>query len=406
MSTRLAKSDASGGKRILFVSAKAGFLGGVERYIYDVASLLAENGYLVSGLFTERARDFEIFTRPFSQVFFPGDIASMLGKEKFDLAFLHKMTEPELIGSLRGVYPTAVFVHDHDYYCPRRHKYFPLCRINCSLPFNPLYCSLCCGMITRVDGRPRLIKLGKIYRVMREIRKCDAFVVMSDFMLKNLIMNRFPPNAVYKIPPFIQVSPQPRPFTATDRKPTVVYVGQLVKGKGVDLMLAALAKVDADFRALILGGSNHEAAPLKRLAEDLGIAGKVEFLGWQSEPERFLRQADVAVFPSRWQEPFGLTGIEALSQGVPVVGFDVGGVSEWLHDHVNGYLAPPGSVSALGEAIQSLVQAPDIAARLGENGRQMVKQHFSPENFIAGFDHMLYSMSSKSDHARKGFRQV
>ena len=68
----------------------------------------------------------------------------------------------------------------------------------------------------------------------------------------------------------------------------------------------------------------------------------VEFAGWLQKDALTLRLAstDVVVMPSLWPEPFGLVGPEANRRGVPVVAFATGGIPEWLHDGVNGCLAP------------------------------------------------------------------
>ena len=244
--------------RILFMSATAGFFGGVERYIYDSARLLSENGFEVSGLFEHAdGRESDVFLKTFRKVYSPGDVDALDGSE-FDIAFIHKVEDPELLKKIRRKFIAIVFIHDHDYYCLRRHKYFPVRRINCHLPFNPVYCSICCGLVERQNNRFKFINLFRRMALMREVRKCAAFAVISAYMRNNLLINGFNINSIYKLYPFKHLKDSVFKQEHKDSPPAILYVGQLVRGKGVDLLLAALAKIDIDFKAYIVGGNNDE----------------------------------------------------------------------------------------------------------------------------------------------------
>ncbi|MEI8245341.1 MAG: glycosyltransferase family 4 protein [Lentisphaerota bacterium] len=374
--------------RILFVSATSGFFGGVERYIYDSARLLSENGFEVSGLFEHAdGRESDAFLETFRKVYSPGDVDAFDGSE-FDIAFIHKVEDPELLKEIRRKFITIVFIHDHDYYCLRRHKYFPVRRINCHLPFNPVYCSICCGLIERQNNRFKFINLFRRIALMREVRKCTAFAVISAYMRNNLLINGFNIKSIYKLYPFKHLKDSVFKQEHKDMTPVILYVGQLVRGKGVDLLLAALAKIDIDFKAYIVGGNNDEGY-LKEMSSALGLDDKVFFTGWQSNPAEYFEKADVVAFPSRWQEPFGLVGIEAFSFRKPVVAFDVGGVSEWLTDNHTGILVKEKDINGMAEGLKRLLQNKALADKFGNNGYDFVSKHCSSENFIAGFKVMI-----------------
>lgn len=371
--------------KILYVSSLSGFCGGVERYIYDTASLLAENGFEVYGLFEKSGRDSDGFNRIFRKVFSPADLAG-LSPDDMDVAFVHKTDNLELLRAVRLKYRTIVFVHDHDYYCLRRHKYFPVCRVNCHLPANKFYCSLCGGLISRQQGRIMIGNTGGRFALMEEIKRCDMHVVMSEFMRRNLEMNDFDGQRIRKLYPSRQVAAS-IPVVPVDI-PRILYVGQLVRGKGVDLLLRALSLLDIPFRADIVGANNDEEM-LRQISSKLGLAAKVNFAGWQSSPDSFIERANIFAFPSRWQEPFGLTGIEAFAYGVPVVGFNVGGVSEWLHDGENGLLVKERDIAGFAAALKLLAENPEKAKKFGANGYQMVAKDYSQEQFIDGFRTIL-----------------
>lgn len=116
------------------------------------------------------------------------------------------------------------------------------------------------------------------------------------------------------------------------------------------------------------------------LARRLNLEKRVTFTGYTGQPEKYYEKAAVAVFPSRWQEPFGMTGPEAMAHGVPVAGFLTGGVGEWLKNGHNGFAVPSGDISALAGAIRRLLDHPAEAEAYGANAFQDMKQ-YTPETF-------------------------
>ena len=374
--------------RVLYVSETAGFFGGVERYIYDSARLLSENGFEISGLFEHADGKYpDVFLKAFRKVYSPEDVDALDGSE-FDIAFIHKVDDPGLLRKIRRKFIAIVFIHDHDYYCLRRHKYFPGCRINCHLPFNPFYCSICCGLLERQKNRLKFVNILRRIALMREVRKCNAFTVISAYMRNNLLMNGFNANSIFKLYPFRHLKDSVFIQEHKDGPPVILYVGQFVRGKGVDLLLAALARLDIDFRAYIVGGDNDDGY-LKEMSSSLGLSNKVVFTGWQNNPDEYFEKADVVAFPSRWQEPFGLVGIEAFAFRKPVVAFDVGGVSEWLTDNHTGILVKEKDIDGMAEGLKRLLQNRELANKLGDNGYDFVRKHCSGENFVAGFKVMV-----------------
>jgi glycosyltransferase involved in cell wall biosynthesis len=147
--------------------------------------------------------------------------------------------------------------------------------------------------------------------------------------------------------------------------------------KGVQYLLDALQDVRYLTRVFIIG----EGAYLQQLrskARQLGGKHEIIFTGWvdNEELDKFYAGADVAVVPSIWPEPFGIVGIEAMAHGLPVLAFDVGGISDWLqHDHT-GYLLPPRRADALAEKLNYLFDNRMIARKLGKAARSCVDRKF------------------------------
>jgi glycosyltransferase involved in cell wall biosynthesis len=155
----------------------------------------------------------------------------------------------------------------------------------------------------------------------------------------------------------------------------VLFAGQIIRGKGVDTLLKALAKVRVPFEAVVLGDGNHRAH-CERLAEKLGLQGKVQFRGYvlPAQMKQYYLEASLFAFSSLWPEPFGLAGPEAMRYGLPVVAFDAGAVSEWLHDGENGWLVPWGDTGMFARRIEQLLRDKRLARELGQRARLSVQE--------------------------------
>ncbi|MCP3967890.1 MAG: glycosyltransferase family 4 protein [Lentisphaerae bacterium] len=374
-------------KNILYVSNKGGFFGGVERFIYNTASALESDNYNIFGMFDDQEKEFETFCRPFKKVFSFDDQDEVCAGE-YDTVFIHKLDNAPLIRKLNSKFKTVVYVHDHDYYCRRRHKYFPVKRINCPLPEKNAYCLLC-SLFGKNDQGELCFNWNRNYsKVLKEIRKCDRFVVMSEYMRDNLTMNGILRENVKKLYSIVDTPSQSLGEKTFRNPPVITATGQLIAGKGFDLLIDALSKLEFDFKAYIVGGGKDEKY-LRDLSAQNGLQGCIEFTGWKNDVAEYYLKSDIAVFPSRWQEPFGLTGVEAAAFGLPVVGFDVGGVSEWLRSYDNGILVPPADTEAMAAAITEMVEFPDKAIGFGRKGREFVETEFSMEKFIRSFEEII-----------------
>ena len=365
-------------RRILYCGEYTGFAGGIERYAFQTARHLRAAGWRVDWYGTRSERGEAQFRSGFDAVVSAADISA----GDHDLAILHKLPDPELLTRLREKFgERLVFLaHDHDLYCPRRYYYTPFGRINCHRACAPFRCWCC----SRLVSPRKWSGLRKHHAaLLAELRGHHA-AVLSGFMRDNLLRNNFRAEAIHLLPPIVAV-PETVARTASDGPLRILYVGQLIRGKGVDLMLKALALLRIPWRAVIVGDGN-DRAMLEGLAASLQIADRVRFTGWTDEPETFFADCDAAVFPSRWQEPFGLAGAEALAHGVPVAAFDVGGVREWLTDGKSGFAVPEQDIAALAEKLELFYREPELRKKMGDAGRESVRERFSPERFLAAVE--------------------
>lgn len=161
--------------------------------------------------------------------------------------------------------------------------------------------------------------------------------------------------------------------------------GSLIARKGYDVLLRALAQLDgATLPHLAIAGSGPEEASLRGLAAELGVAGRVHFLGYHRDIADIYASCDIFCGPSR-AEAFGLVFAEAGYFGRPVVATRVGGIPEVVADEETGLLVMPEDSSALAGAIGRLAANPDMRHRLGEAGRRRAETLFSVTRMAAAF---------------------
>lgn len=152
----------------------------------------------------------------------------------------------------------------------------------------------------------------------------------------------------------------------------VGIVARLQQWKGQDVFLRAAARLAVDdprYRFAVVGGAllgweGSYPQDLERLATELGIAERTVFAGHQADAVAWTDALDVAVNASRG-EPFGLSVVEAMALGKPVVATNEGGPAEIIADGVTGLLFPGGDHDALARAVSRLASDPSLAVALG-----------------------------------------
>jgi len=175
----------------------------------------------------------------------------------------------------------------------------------------------------------------------------------------------------------------------------IVYIGRLVPRKDVRNIIQALSLLNARRRnagiasmptLFVVGGDTEHADPvatpeigvLHALAAELGVLDQVKFVGCRQPDELYLwySAADVAV-TTPWYEPFGLTPLEAMACGVPVIGSHVGGISFTIADGETGYLVPPRDPEALCDRLDAVLRDPERRVLMGQAGRARVLRSFT-----------------------------
>lgn len=171
------------------------------------------------------------------------------------------------------------------------------------------------------------------------------------------------------------VASSSRSCSSGHRVLTVGLVGRLAPWKGQDVFLRAFARAfpTGEARARIVGsamfGEDQWAASLPGLADELGIARQVDFVGFVHDVAAEYASFDVLVHASTIPEPFGQVVVEGMASGLAVVAADSGGPAEVVTDGVDGLLYPMGDIEALAARLRCLADDSELRVRLGEAGR-------------------------------------
>ena len=359
-------------KKVLYIGKYNGIIGGIERYMQNSALLLRRYGFEIHYLYMEKGgKDLENFAGAFD-ILLPFSPDNML-LETSDMIIIHNIIPVEFLRFLPEN-KTFFFAHDHNIYCRRHHYYTPFCRKNCHRKYNKFICAACSLFRNAVPP-------------LAEYRKFPA-LVLSDFMAGNLRKNGF--EKVIKLPAFIRIIDTERSFMP-DGILRILFLGQLIRGKGADLMLKTLfefAKLDMPFECTI-AGDGKDRQMLENMVEKFKLCDKVHFTGFISNTTELWKNCDLFFFPIRWQEPFGLVGLEAMAHGVPVMAFDLGGVREWLAVPDCGIAIPEKAIIAAAGMLGLWARNRELLESMGRRGRELAGEKFSEEKFVKKFDELF-----------------
>ncbi|MFY0477253.1 glycosyltransferase family 4 protein [Achromobacter marplatensis] len=171
---------------------------------------------------------------------------------------------------------------------------------------------------------------------------------------------------------------------------TLLQLGRMVPRKGVDNVIRALARLrqwhGIDARLCVVGGNTDDADPaatpeigrLRRIAEEEGVAEWVDFAGRRRREELAMYYSASDVFVTTpWYEPFGITPVEAMACGRPVVGSDTGGIRSTVVHGKTGFLVPPKDPDSLADRLAQLAGDSSLRERMGEAGRLRARRLYT-----------------------------
>jgi glycosyltransferase involved in cell wall biosynthesis len=177
----------------------------------------------------------------------------------------------------------------------------------------------------------------------------------------------------------------------------LVYIGRLAREKGLDEALRglALARARGVRTRLVVAGSGQEAARLKQLTGELGLAGDVSFAGpvFGQDKAALLGKADVSIFAS-YAEGLPYALLESMAAGVPVIATRVGAVPDVVVDGVHGLLVPPGDSQAIADAIGKLAADGELLSQMSSTCRKWIAAGYSIDRLADRFSRLYSDLCS------------
>lgn len=386
--------------KILHVNDNYTPFGGVEQYLLSVAGLLAGHGHDNVILYRHQRPDaladglWPAYQLPPDSR--PEDIASrlrsILAAEQPDVAYIHQVTAPEVITAVAQALPSVAYVHNVAAICPGLAKYYRLGDQVCQRPFGrgciPMHYLRRCSDARRLSTLTRLMR--DTARLRQAYLAVPRLLAATPYMKGLLVQNGFAVGQITLLAPHFLMPEQIPAYRAPELPDTILYVGRLEIEKGVPYLLRALRLLPERVH-LIVAGDGTLRDDYERLSASLGLTSRVRFLGWVDADRvtRCYQQTALTVIPSIWPEPFGKTGIEALTQGRPVVAFAVGGIPDWLDDGVTGLLVRPADGIDLARKIQALLDDPSRCEAMGRQGQRIAAKRYTPDRHLGILEAVL-----------------
>ena len=228
-------------------------------------------------------------------------------------------------------------------------------------------------------------KFLKIYE-----KNVDTFHVPSQFMRDKMIEFGIDPDKLTYLPHMVDTE-RFRPRSSHSHY--ILYFGRLAKEKGLFTLMEVMKKFP-NVKLVIVGRGELES-DLMKYAEKHDL-DNVKLMGYKSGQSlvTFIQEAQFVVVPSLWYEAFGLTIVESFACAKPVIGADIGGVSELISQE-NGLLFQPGNSDELAEKIAYFLSHPSLVKELGMKARKYVEDNFSPEQHYRKTMDLYHKVLSK-----------
>ncbi len=288
--------------------------------------------------------------------------------------------------------PVVRTLHTHAPYCPSGTRHLKRWGKPCPRSYSLSGCLRGhfvdrCGSIRPEKLRGNFNKISIEKRVLPRIH----VITVSRFQKNEMLRAGYPEDRIH-----VLHSPAPditRPYRPPPAgKPHFAFLGRIVPEKGLDWLLRAVARTDADLH-LDVAGEGYAMADMQRLATRLHITDRVTFHGWlnSKRTEEIIQTARAVVFPSVWHEPAGLVTLEAATQGRPVIAGRVGGIPEYATEDY-ALLVPPNDVEALALCMERLAEDRKLAECMGRKGRQTVQDCFAMQAFTQRLDEIYESV--------------
>ena len=245
------------------------------------------------------------------------------------------------------------------------------------------------------------------------INRCNGFICISQFMAKEIMSEHnpigpVPANKIHllyntidtslfrPIPDLDTISLRKKMGLAADSK-IIIFTGRLTWEKGIDKLLKALDYIKTpNLEVLIVGSLSYKVENTDNYMSEMQVMAKkrqsiVHFTGYieHAELPKLYNLADIAVLPSMWEEPAGLTMLEAMACGTPVITTKSGGIPEYVGDSAIVLNRDEWLPINIAKTIDYLLFNEQEYNRLSDNGIERIRKNFDSSNYINRLDELI-----------------
>jgi len=375
--------------KILHIHDRPAGYGGGEVYFAEVAAGQRQEGHQVSTLHLLPA-DVGESSRPGKHVLHKPHgylkglaklqrLLQIVEQEAPDVIHLHCLFTPIWLRALLNRYPLVLTLHSVEMLC------FLASKIRAD---NRQICRTAMGWRCITSGCYKPLRFGGWlygpyqawlrYRLLRMLPRLHTLIAPSTSMAEELRLVGVPAERIAIVPHFTGL---PRVSVSETQRSAghLLFVGRFSWEKGAVEFVDMLNRLQTPNWQATMVGDGPMLAQVEQCLANAGLTNRVRLAGKvarEAMPQVY-QQADVLVVPSQVPEAFGLAGIEAMAAGRPVVGFDIGGIGDWLAHETCGFLVEAGDQQELARRVDQLLQDGSLRTRMGAAAGLRAKELYS-----------------------------
>lgn len=271
----------------------------------------------------------------------------------------------------------------------------------CTNRFAPTFALAWMNRAARRIPKGSFVKAGRIggYYKAKNYRRCDWIITNSPDLEKFIVADGWRSDRVQMISNFGEMATKvpvaKLSLNTPEDAPVLLALGRLHPSKGFDILIRAAVAIPLVH--IWIAGSGETENDLRTLAQELGIAQRVHFLGWRDDQSALLASCDICVVPSR-HEPLSNVTVEAWSMGVPVVACASEGPS-WLIDHgETGWLCELDNTESLAEGLIKVLGNQALRTEIAAGGQQKWRKKFSKKAIVDQYIQFILTAQEQARH--------
>lgn len=357
--------------------------GGIETYVLNLIPELSKKGVKQSVIYNQRKDNVDIdeYCKLYKNKSL--NVKEVL-KSQADIIHIHNIFDRKKINKIKKDFEVIFTTHNYKLICPATNFYLKNTKEICNIS-----CSWKC-FFTSLRHRCMPLRPPHIFNsynfskwAMRNEDNISHIICPSKYAKKRHVEAGFDKSSMSVLPYFCSLPTVSNPSIPESK--TVTFMGRIRSYKGWEEFVKIVSMLPEEIRGRMIGDFDKtKREKVEEVAHELGVSDRLVLENWvdRSGIRDVFDETSVFVFPSIWPETLGIVGIEALASGVPVVGFDVGGVEEWLIDQKTGFMAEAKDCKTAAGHIENIIYDEGALRQMGKNGIDLVKSKFSLEKHI------------------------